>query len=190
MKRIVLCIAIVLSLAGGLLAVELPAAAAKTHHATDKKTSVVRGPRGPRGPRGVAGPAGPQGAAGPQGPQGVQGPAGPQSLSEEIVYADWTSTGVAGVYFGTATCPSGYVVTGGGVAVSSEQDRTVDSGPDAPATNEWGADVDLAVSTDSFAVYGICVTGTSSYVSVTMVPNSSASPNVAHAMKAKLLSTK
>ena len=51
MKRIVMCIAIVLSLAGGLLAVELPAAAAKTHHTTDKKTIVVRGPRGPRGPR-------------------------------------------------------------------------------------------------------------------------------------------
>ncbi len=194
MKRIVLCTAMVLSLAGGLLAIELPAAAAKAHHATDKVTSVVRGPRGPRGPRGATGPAGPQGpqgVAGPQGVQGVQGPAGPQSLSEQIVYSGpWTTTGTAGVYGATATCPTGDVLTGGGVQVSSTVDRTVDSGPGQPEVNQWEADIDLAASTDDFYVYAICVTGTASYVSVSSGPKSNAPLNFAHASKAEPLSTR
>lgn len=74
MKRIALFVALVLSLAGGLLVAELPASATKApHHSTGKKVIIVRGPRGPRGPRGKQGPAGTNGTNGATGPQGPPG---------------------------------------------------------------------------------------------------------------------
>ena len=173
MKRIVMCIAIVLSLAGGLLAVELPAAAAKTHHATDKKTIVVRGPRGPRGPRGAAGPqgvAGAQGVAGPQGVAGAQGVAGPQSLTEQIVYSSYTTSDTPGEYYGNASCPTGYVLTGGGALLDDPSaNKLEDSYPGDEAgdlsTTEWTADVDIVTANSTpdgldYEVYAICAPGT------------------------------
>jgi Collagen triple helix repeat (20 copies) len=95
----------------------------------------AQGPEGPAGPRGEQGPAGPQGAegpagpAGPTGPQGPQGPAGPKGdTGERGPQGPEGPPGLSGVervfteingpgdfHAGSAACPAGKTVIGGGV---------------------------------------------------------------------------
>jgi Collagen triple helix repeat (20 copies) len=87
------------------------------------------GPQGPAGPAtGVPGPPGPQGPAGAPGAQGPAGPAGPPGSPSgngvlaglETVRQRWNLWGNRrGIYFLSATCPSGKVAIGGGALSES-----------------------------------------------------------------------
>jgi hypothetical protein len=87
----------------------------------------LTGPAGPAGPAGAVGPAGPAGAVGPAGPAGAVGPAGPagpaganQVLTTQRVQGNTVelAPGQGGV--STASCPSGTVVTGGGMRLGTD----------------------------------------------------------------------
>jgi len=77
-----------------------------------------QGPQGTQGPKGDTGATGPQGAQGIQGPTGATGPQGPAgangSSGYQIVTASASSPSILGAFDGTATCPEGKVVVGGG----------------------------------------------------------------------------
>jgi hypothetical protein len=138
------------------------------------------GPVGPAGPQGPAGPAGPAGAdgqngatgpaglAGPQGPAGPAGPAGPSGLAGyEIVTTNVPANGSALVQ-GSANCPSGKIVLGGGVSTFG----TINNGGSADGTGPhvfqsnpngqtgWSAAVIASqayVGQFGISVYAVCV---------------------------------
>ncbi|HXK13713.1 MAG TPA: hypothetical protein VNH45_04185 [Gaiellaceae bacterium] len=136
-----------------------------------------QGPAGPAGPAGPPGPAGPAGAdgkdgatgpAGPAGPQGATGPAGPSGLAGyEIVTTSVPANGTALVQ-GSANCPSGKIVLGGGVSTFG----TINSGGSADGTGPhvfqsnpngqtgWAAAVIASqayVGLFGIEVYAVCV---------------------------------
>ncbi len=157
MKRIALCTALVLSLAGGLLAVELPASAAKTpHHPTAKKVVIVRGPRGPRGPRG---------RMGLQGLTGATGPAGQNALADATVVSTTMSVASSATATTTltATCPSGERAVGGGATSSDTTsslnyiDFTYPDSISSSVAQAWSSVVyNDTTTTVSFTAYAIC----------------------------------
>ncbi len=65
--------------------------------------------------KGDQGDMGPQGPEGPQGPQGVQGPSG---LTDVKIVQTATGQYTAFSISTSATCPSGYVLTGGGATIN------------------------------------------------------------------------
>jgi hypothetical protein len=206
MKRASIAGLLLLSLAGGLVAVELPASGSVRHHptnhATHKGTVGPRGPRGPRGPQGATGlqgPAGSQGPTGPQGPAGTQGAPGPQSLSEQIVYATFTTSDSPGSWYGYVTCPSGEIVTGGGAELANATDNVVtDSYPGTvegdASTTQWTADVKINVANTvgnefDYGVFAICVPGSGTTAAVG-APMQSQEVADAHPLHALPLSNK
>jgi hypothetical protein len=124
------------------------------------------GAQGETGPPGEAGPTGPPGPAGPQGPQGVPGPTGPRGSAGSglgIVLTERTVTehSASGIKSGAATCPTGYVVLGGGhglITSSSEVTRNLvitHSGPTplTPQPRGWAVNgVVSPTGTDSWSL--------------------------------------
>jgi len=150
-----------------------------------------QGPAGPPGPKGdpgptgatgdpgaqgAAGPAGPPGATGVQGPpgpagaDGATGPPGPAGASAlHYVAVEWGFA--SGNNTGTADCPSGEFVTGGGALVEGTL-TVVSSAPErdpvtVAAPNAWRVDVQVPTSMASqkFVVYAICTPATSTSIS-------------------------
>jgi Collagen triple helix repeat (20 copies) len=81
----------------------------------------LTGPAGPQGPQGITGLTGLTGPAGPAGAVGPAGPAGPtQVLTTQRVQGNTVelAPGQGGV--STASCPSGTVVTGGGMRLGTD----------------------------------------------------------------------
>ena len=137
---VVAIIAVVLALGGTALATVSSGGAAKPHRLTrsDVRSIVARydhhhpGRRGRRGAKGAKGATGAAGATGARGLQGIQGPIGPQGPrgrrgpKGEPGGVGATSTQVNYLYgaveplasdetgLAVATCPTGYVPTGGG----------------------------------------------------------------------------
>ena len=71
--------------------------------------------RGRRGRRGKKGPEGPNGPSGPSGPTGPDGPPAGASIIVETQDCSFPDVGAPGATDGCeASCPSGYVATGGG----------------------------------------------------------------------------
>ncbi|SDH86161.1 Collagen triple helix repeat-containing protein [Actinokineospora alba] len=110
------------------------------------------GPAGPKGDPGEPGPAGPQGPSGPAGPAGAPGPTGPAGglSGYEIVYSDGLD---ANGSVGTAQCPEGKKVLGGGVLSAGTGPITY-SYPDRFSESAWhgrtqGPDT-------GFRTYAIC----------------------------------
>lgn len=120
------------------------------------------GPQGPAGPTGPQGQVGPQGATGAQGQTGLQGPAGPQGLPG-LSGHEVASVNVVDGYTGTASCPSGKSVVGGGWEFNA--DHGISTFPQArssfpSSTSSWTVLLNPALTTD-FKVYAICATVTS-----------------------------
>ena len=96
------------------------------------------GPAGPQGTKGDTGPAGPAGPAGPQGPKGDKGDTGatgPQGPAGVAGYKRLSQTWTVPAHNSTTymnSCPSGMKVLGGGVVITSgdnrEWPRVVESG--------------------------------------------------------------
>ena len=139
------------------------------------------GPRGPRGPAGATGIAGPVGAAGPAGPggpaggagpKGDQGPPGPVSLV--YTFSDVTDLPDGTQQEAVAQCPTGMVVTGGGVvSISTSTSVSVNSTAITSSSmggppDEWFADVNNTSGSDTqFQVDAICTKPTNvSFVGV------------------------
>jgi hypothetical protein len=101
------------------------------------------GPSGPPGPTGPAGPAG--GPSGPPGPTGPAGPSGPPGSGASLQYVTCTgpsNTGAGASSSCTATCPSGYTITGGTCANQSSTPQFVQAFIADPGTNtEWSCTV-------------------------------------------------
>ena len=141
-----------LMLAGGLLAISVPASATTRHHVRIEVLRGRRGPRGGRGLRGFPGPRGPRGVPGPRGPVGLTVPS--SAASTTIVRTNVTATSI-GLFTGAAACPSGDVVVGGGVELANRNtDAEIDSYPSS--TTAWTANVHIATAGDLFTVYAIC----------------------------------
>jgi hypothetical protein len=83
----------------------------------DEYCLTVGGSVGPEGPMGPQGPKGDKGDTGPQGPAGPQGPSGAPSI---IKWATATKDGilVGKEISGSAACPEGHRITGGGFLAS------------------------------------------------------------------------
>jgi hypothetical protein len=101
---------------------------------------------------GQFGPTGPQGAAGPQGPKGDAGAAGLSAV--EVVTNPGSAA--AGAFGGdTATCPTGKVVLGGGVASANVGVYATASQP--VSTNAWSGRVyNSTGSSVSVTTYAVC----------------------------------
>lgn len=116
--------------------------------------SVVNGVPGAVGATGPMGPVGATGPAGAPGPVGATGPAGTpgfNSASTTVTISTPYGTTIAGPYSGGATCPSGDVVTGGGVQLSGGY--VVSSAPDG---DSWDASVITGGYGIGFTVVIIC----------------------------------
>jgi hypothetical protein len=126
---------------------------------TNKAVKQLKGNRGARGPQGAAGPAGPTGA---QGIQGIQGPAGPVRLRylQTLNIANPANT----QNFGSATCPAGEYVTGGGafgsfggVTQSVNSSFPFKNPSTVAAPNAWGVWMNNAdAAAHTFNVYAVC----------------------------------
>ncbi|MFE4591693.1 hypothetical protein [Streptomyces laurentii] len=126
------------------------------------------GPAGPEGPAGASGPAGPAGAAGPAGPAGTEGPTGPEgpagpvgpagpTLPTQIVPATFTLAN--GLNTGTATCPSGTSIAGGGLKTPlGGNNLTVQLYESYPSAGDtWTVSFNnSAGTTGSYTVYAVC----------------------------------
>lgn len=103
--------------AAGGLALAGEADAAKKG-ASAEKWRRKRGRRGKRGKQGSAGPAGPDGPNGASGPTGPDGPPAGASVvvvNEACIFPDGSPPGSVGATDEcVASCPPGYVATGGG----------------------------------------------------------------------------
>lgn len=114
--------------------------------------------------------AGPQGIQGPRGIQGAPGAAGPPGPTQvTYVHSPLIPAPVGKSTPGVVSCPSGQVVTGGGVEqVAKETNVTVNSSlpikwpQGSPYPNTWLAWVNNPAGgySYSFIVYAICVTPT------------------------------
>jgi hypothetical protein len=115
------------------------------------------GPAGPQGVKGDIGPAGPQGVKGDIGPAGPQGPSG---LSGYVRVESATAVDGADYKEGSATCPPGTKVLGGGAVIGSTVGNhqhgvfISDSFP-YPGQEAWY--VSAAESSEMGAVWGLWV---------------------------------
>ncbi len=111
------------------------------------KTGGKTGPRGRRGRRGATGPAGPAGAAG--------------TSQVSLTYVSKQAPGTSGNTTGTATCPAGQHVTGGGVGSEATLGKQwlTDSGPTADGTG-WAVSMDNFGAQPQFTVHAICTAST------------------------------
>lgn len=108
----------------GILVVR-PDLCRRTEALVDAATLGLQGAPGPQGDVGSQGPQGPQG---PQGDVGSQGPPGPvQALDVQQVETE-NITG-PGLQQTDATCPIGYVLTGGGAGTLSGGSTLIVSSP-------------------------------------------------------------
>jgi len=73
----------------------------------------AKGDQGPKGDQGIQGIQGPKGDQGIQGIQGIQGPPGPSAMG--YLTSALTKVAPNGTATASVACPSGMVVTGGGV---------------------------------------------------------------------------
>ncbi len=114
---------------------------------------------GPQGPQGTPGT---NGAAGPAGPTGPAGPAGP-TTALSVLHVTNQIVAPAGIAQVNATCPSGYMLTGGGAAISSgvqPDSNLVDSGP--------GLDFGQAVAAETWSVYYHVPTGGAAIMAIAL----------------------
>lgn len=153
--------------AAGGLALAGEADAAKKG-ASAEKWRRKRGRRGKKGKQGSAGPAGPEGPNGPSGPTGPDGPPAGASVvvvQEPCTFPDGTPPGSDGaVDECVASCPSGYVATGGGYNGTSVTtfSRVRSSYPDLNGDDVpvgWTTEVEFIATPWTFNVttYVICV---------------------------------
>jgi len=118
------------------------------------------GPQGDVGSRGPAGPKGPTGARGPVGPRGAPGADGADGVTGWQLVQGTLVLPSGGQNVGSASCPSGDKVFGGGVtsynAKGANLKAIAENGPNGTATG-WVADVYNSDngSTDVF-IWAIC----------------------------------
>jgi Collagen triple helix repeat (20 copies) len=133
------------------------------------------GPQGEPGPTGPAGPPGPKGdtgATGPQGVQGVPGPPGPPGASPKVTWIVSLPLTIAAAgskeapttALGTARCPAGTVVTGGGVSAGWDDgwQLSITVVQSAPLLDGDGWRVTVrnhGTTSQRFQVYAGCVEG-------------------------------
>lgn len=119
----------------------------------------TQGEPGPQGEQGLQGPEGPEGPQGEQGPKGDTGPAGADGVSGwEVVSADFMTPALLWGS-GTAWCPAGKKVTGGGFWLDTYR-FSMDIYESRP-TGEGDGWYVFARNTDltynhGFTVYAIC----------------------------------
>ena len=111
------------------------------------KANAKTGPRGPRGPRGATGPQGPPGAAG--------------TGQIALTYVTKQVAAKSGNTTGTATCPAGQHVTGGGVGSEATVGKQwlTDSAPTPDGTG-WAVSMDNFGNQPAFTIHAICVPST------------------------------
>lgn len=138
---------------GAKLLYEAHAKRCPAHYVKVDLSSLVgkSGSLGPVGPIGPQGPAGANGATGPAGAAGATGPAGFDSGSTTTTVSTFYGTTTATSYSGSATCPVGEVVTGGGVRLSGGY--LVSSAPDGPS---WQVTVVTGGYGIGFTVVAVC----------------------------------
>lgn len=131
-----------------------------------KAGQLPRGSRGPAGPAGAAGAQGPTGPGGAKGAAGAPGPPGPVNLTYRTHSTVTVAAGTQGT--GSATCPAGTVVIGGGAWHSPDDPNiTVNSSDWAlgDVTNRpdtWAVEIHNGSATAaSLHVSAICATATS-----------------------------
>jgi hypothetical protein len=121
-----------------------------------KAKRALKGKQGPAGPQGLQGPAG---APGVSGAQGVPGPAGgfdPAKVS--YVYGEVVEVLPGTEGQGSALCPAGAKVTGGGMLFAELDDSftIVDNGPLSDGS-AWSVEVVNGSAGSSFiAAYAVC----------------------------------
>lgn len=131
--------------------------------ASAEKWRRKRGRRGRRGKKGSEGPNGPEGPSGPTGPDGPPAGASVQVVNEPCTFPD---VGGIGATDGCeASCPAGYVATGGGYQMGANffdnlgrvtGSRPVQNGDDLPSG--WITEVEyFTVTGFSITTYAICV---------------------------------
>jgi hypothetical protein len=120
-----------------------------------------KGDKGDPGTNGTNGTNGAPGATGATGPQGPQGPAG--GVSGYQIVTSTFSVNFLQTNDGTASCPAGKVVVGGGVQTGQfdfrqYDDNVQDSFPSDGGTS-WTARVYNGLSPHNVLVYAICING-------------------------------
>ncbi|TYB42718.1 hypothetical protein FXF69_28440 [Actinomadura chibensis] len=121
------------------------------------------GPTGPRGHAGATGPTGPEGPAGATGPAGQEGPTGatgPAGPTRPTQIVRETHALAPGLNTGTATCPAGTVITGGGVVTplggNALTVQQYESFPSSEST--WTVSFNNSPGTaGSYTVYAVCI---------------------------------
>jgi hypothetical protein len=135
-----------------------------------------QGPTGPQGPQGPQGPTGPQGTQGVQGPQGLQGekgetgpqgptgpegPQGPPGVTEWIIIQsdNGVLTSNNAEVTGSASCPAGYRIVGGGFLapklVRIRENRPLNDGSGwSVVVNNWGSE---PLTLTDFKIYAVCI---------------------------------
>lgn len=153
---IVACVALFLALGGtGYAAGHLTAGGGK-ERASKSKDQAKRGPRGKRGLRG------PQGLPGQVGPVGPAGPKGAEAIGLLDYEVAEEGSPAEDTEFGSVECPPGLDLVGGGVKLSSDEQRLISSYPAtvgnvAPAGNRWNAEVSNPTKeAKTFTVFAIC----------------------------------
>lgn len=125
-----------------------------------------QGIQGLQGPPGVQGEPGPKGDQGIQGVQGIQGPPGDSSVAVGYITSPLTKVSPNSTATATAHCPSGTVVTGGGVyPINNDVNISIDSSDwdysTEPTPNAWVGVVNNTGPADVyFHVDAICVAAT------------------------------
>ena len=124
------------------------------------------GIQGIQGPPGVQGDLGPKGDQGIQGIQGIQGPPGESSVAVGYITSPLTKVSPDSTATASAHCPSGMVVTGGGVyPINNDVNISIDSSDwdysTGPHPDAWVGVVNNTGPADVyFHVDAICVAAT------------------------------
>ena len=124
------------------------------------------GIQGIQGPPGVQGDLGPKGDQGIQGIQGIQGPPGEISVAVGYITSPLTKVSPDSTATASAHCPSGMVVTGGGVyPINNDVNFSIDSSDwdysTEPHPDAWVGVVNNTGPADVyFHVDAICVAAT------------------------------
>lgn len=104
------------------------------------------------------------GPAGPAGATGATGPAGSSAFVRVTATATPVANGGDGyIYDATASCPTGYVATGGGLkdATTGSRATGIKSGPSADGKG-WRAYIVYGTNDQDIGVTVICAAGTTS----------------------------
>lgn len=133
----------------------------------------------------VAGPRGPQGFTGAQGPVGPQGPAGAPATQSTVSYRSVSASGTVPqgqIVHVDATCPAGYVLSGGGFGVGAND--VVYASSTSAQTYELSAYNGSSIANASANAQAFCIAG------VTQAAIRSAKPTTLaqrHALEAEFM---